>query len=307
MPSPEEFSCTADTSLGWVFGCSRTGAAHARAGRPCEDAYALWSGSSGARPCIACAVADGHGDPRHDLSRTGAALAVDAAVSELATFHRSYADGNIPRQQFRAGFKSDFPRRVTRRWREMVVQDAGHNSLPLEPVPSPDEKDRLFIRYGTTLIATLVAEDSLLFAQIGDGDLVLVRPDGSIEFPLPRDPVVAGNETHSLSSPDAHLLWRTAILDRGDGGVLLAATDGISDSFAGAESEEFTVFVKSLADRIRTYGTEAVAAAMAGWLDRYSAMASGDDMTLVWACINPESRRSPGPDAGAPVSPGEGW
>ena len=293
MPSPEEFSCTCDTVLGWVFGCSRTGAAHIRTGRPCEDAYALWSGSSGAQSCIAFAVADGHGDPRHDQSRTGAALAVDAAIGELVAFHRSYADGNIPRQQFRAGFKTDLPRRATRRWRELVVHDAGRRILPPGPVPPSDGQDQHFTRYGTTLIAALVVNDSILVGQIGDGDLLLVRPDGSIEFPLPRDPVLAGNETHSLSSPDAHLLWRTATLDRGEGGILLAATDGISDSFNGAESEEFSIFVHSLVDRIRTYGTEAVAAAMAGWLDRYSAVASGDDMTLVWACIRPREPEKP--------------
>ena len=309
MPSPREFSCTCDTGLGWVFGCSRTGAAHTRAGRPCEDAYALWSGSSGAQPCIAFAVADGHGDPRHDQSRTGAALAVDAAISELVAFHRSYADGNIPRQQFRAGFKTDLPRRATRRWRELVVQDAGRRTLPPAPGTSAGGQDQTFTRYGTTLIATLVVNDSILLGQIGDGDLVLVRPDDSIEFPLPGDTTLAGNETRSLSSPDAHLLWRTATLDRGKGGILLAATDGISDSFNGAESEEFSVFIHSLVDRIRTYGTEAVAAAMGGWLDRYSAVASGDDMTLVWACINPEEdlQIGPGPETDTPVSAWDGW
>ena len=134
-------------------------------------------------------------------------------------------------------------------------------------------------------------------------------PGGTIEFPLPRDPVLAGNETHSLSSADAHLLWRTATIDRGEGGILLGATDGISDSFAGSESEEFSVFVHSLADRIRTYGTEAVAAAIGGWLDRFSEIASGDDMTLVWACIRPEERltQEPEPDNDASLSGKEGW
>ena len=282
MPAPEDFSCTCETGLGWAFGCSRAGAAHLRAGRPCEDAYALWSGAAGATPCIAFAVADGHGDPRHDRSRTGSALAVDAATGELVTFHRSYANGTIPRQQFRAGFKADFPRLATRRWRELVMLDAGRQ----DPAATP--ADAIFTRYGTTLMAGLVVEDSILLAQIGDGDLLLVRPGGEIEFPLSRDPGLTGNETYSLSSADAHLLWRTATLDRGKGGVLLAATDGISDSFAGAESEEFAVFVRSLADRIRTFGNEAVANAMGGWLDRFSAIASGDDMTLVWAGIRPQ-------------------
>jgi len=302
MPSPEEFSCTCETGLGWAFGCSRTGASHLRTGRRCEDAYALRSGSAGAEPCIVFAVADGHGDPRHDRSRTGAALAVDAATAELVTFHRSYADGDIPRQQFRAGFKADFPRLATRRWRELVAQDAQR----LDRDTGPPES--VFTRYGTTLMAGLVLSDDILLAQIGDGDLVLVRPGGQIDFPLPRDPVLAGNETHSLSSADAHLLWRTATIDRGNGGVLLAATDGISDSFAGAESEEFAVFVRSLADRICTYGNEAVAAAMGGWLDRFSAIASGDDMTLVWACIRPRvPAQEPQNVTDNPPSSGEWW
>ncbi|MGB7992472.1 protein phosphatase 2C domain-containing protein [Methanoregula sp.] len=300
MPSPEEFLCAADTGLGWAFGCSRTGASHVQAHKPCEDAYALWSGSAGAEPCIAFAVADGHGDPRHDLSRTGAALAVDAAISELVTFHRSYADCNIPRLQFRAGFKIDFPRLATRRWRELVLQDV-HREDPFPDGRTPKAPEQVFTRYGTTLLAVLVVSDTILLAQIGDGDLILVRPGGTIEFPLPRDPVLAGNETHSLSSTDAHLLWRTATIDRDNGGVLLGATDGISDSFNGADSEEFSVFVHSLVDRITTYGVEAVAAAMGGWLDRFSAIASGDDMTLVWACIRPEEH----PDT--PASAGEGW
>jgi hypothetical protein len=312
MPSPEEFSCTCDTGLGWAFGCSRTGASHLRADRPCEDAYALWSGSAGAQPCIAFAVADGHGDPRHDLSRTGAALAVNAAIGELVAFHRSYAVGTIPRQQFRAGFRTDFPRLATRRWRELVAEDAKRQNRSSSPAPqAPGPVEPVFTRYGTTLLAALVVSDTILLAQIGDGDLLLVRPGGIIEFPLPRDPVLAGNETHSLSSADAHLLWRTATIDRGEGGVLLGATDGISDSFAGSESEEFSIFVHSLADRIRTYGTEAVAAAMGGWLDRFSEIASGDDMTLVWACIRPEEQplqpQETRPDTGASLPSGKGW
>jgi serine/threonine protein phosphatase PrpC len=300
MPAPEEFSCTCETGLGWAFGCSRTGASHLRAGRPCEDAYALWSGAAGAKPCIAFAVADGHGDPRHDRSRTGSALAVDVATSELVAFHRSYSEGNIPHQQFRASFKADFPRLATRRWRELVILDAQRQDQAGTPA------ETVFTRYGTTLMAGLVVTDSLLLAQIGDGDLLLVRPGGQIEFPLPRDPIVAGNETRSLSSVDAHLLWRTATIDRDKGGVLLCATDGISDSFAGADSEEFAVFVRSLADRIRTYGNEAVAAAMGGWLDRFSTIASGDDMTLVWACIRPREKPQESV-TDAPLSAGEGW
>jgi hypothetical protein len=101
-----------------------------------------------------------------------------------------------------------------------------------------------------------------------------------------------GGETRSLSSRDAHLLWRTATLDRGDGGVLIAATDGISDSFDGSEGPEFMKFIQSLVARIGQYGVENVADAMSGWLDRYSGLASGDDMTLVFVLIRPQAPAS---------------
>jgi serine/threonine protein phosphatase PrpC len=283
MPDPGEFHCTSNTSLGWAFGSSRTGSSHRSSNLPCEDAFALWSGSAGAAPCIAIAVADGHGDPRHDRSRTGSALAVQAAVEELVTFHRMHLH-EVPQHIVRSEFRADFPRRICRRWREAVSEDACRCDGGIPGDTEPDNS--LFTRYGSTLIAAAVMPDTILAGQIGDGDLVLVRPDGSVEYPVPADTSLVGNETRSLSSRDAHLLWRTATLDRGEGGILIAATDGISDSFDGSEGPEFEKFIKSLVARIGEYGVENVVTAMSGWLDRYSALASGDDMTLVFILIS---------------------
>ncbi len=293
MPPTEEFLCASESDIGWAFGCSRTGASHKKADRPCEDAFALWSGSSGGVPCIATAVADGHGDPRHDLSRTGAALAVSSGIEELVSFHRSHL-ASPSDLSTRTEFKADFPRRVSRRWRDAIRADSDRQGGPVATSGNPDPVP--YTRYGSTLIAALVTADSILLGQIGDGDVVLVRPDGTLETPLPADTSLFGTETRSLSSRDAHLLFRTATLDRGTGGVLVAATDGVSDSFDGSEGEEFGKFIRSLADRIRKYGIENVAGSMKGWLDRYSELASGDDMTLVFICINgKEGRKEPLP------------
>jgi len=306
MQPIRDFQCASEVSLGWAFGCSRAGASHVSSSRPCEDAFALFSGSSGARPCIAIAVADGHGDPRHDQSRTGSALAVQAAIDELVVFQRLHLH-DIPSPTIRAEFKADFPRRAARKWREAVSEDAGHRGITGTPGGAPDTID--YSRYGSTLIAAMVVADSILISQIGDGDVVLVRPDGSIECPIPADPSLVGKETRSISSRDAHLLWRTATLDRGPGGVLIVASDGVSDSFDGSEGEEFIRFIRSLVARIREFGMESVAGSMKTWLDRYSEMASGDDMTLVFVCINPEpeddneGKEKPGPSS-AGISPG---
>lgn len=310
MPAPRQFLCACDPSLGWAFGCSRTGASHIRSSRPCEDAFAIWSGASSAIPCIAIAIADGHGDPRHDQSRTGSSLAVRAAIDELTDFHRMHMH-TIPQHILRSEFKSDFPRRVTRRWRESVQADALQREIALTQAPGtgPDE----YVRYGSTLISALIVADTILIGQIGDGDVILVRPDGTVECPIPCETRLVGSETHSLSSRDAHLRWRTATLDRGAGGVLIAATDGISDSFDGSEGEEFLKFVKSLVARVNEFGIESVAGSMKGWLDRYSEMASGDDMTIVFVSINPvdEVPDFPVPaDTGAEETPdtaGEWW
>jgi len=284
MHPSRPFLCACDPALGWAFGCSRTGASHIRSSRPCEDAFALWCGSSGAIPCIAIAIADGHGDPRHDQSGTGSTLAVQAAVDELIDFYRMHPPA-VPQHVLRSEFRADFPRRVTRRWRESVQDDAERRRIPLLPAGDPGPEN--YARYGSTLISALIIADMILIGQIGDGDVVLVRPDGAIECPIPCDSRVVGQETRSLSSRDAHLLWRTATLDRGAGGVLIAATDGVSDSFDGSEGEEFLKFVKSLVARVREFGIENVAGSMSTWLDRYSELASGDDMTLVFVCINP--------------------
>lgn len=304
MPNPDEFLCASNTGLGWAFGTSRTGASHQKKCQPCEDAFALWSGSAGAVPCIAVAVADGHGDPRHDQSRIGAGFAVRSAVEELVAFHHVYLQ-DIPSHILRSEFRRDFPRRVSRRWRESVTEDFVRRGLA--GTGSEETAADIASRYGSTLIAASIIADTILIGQIGDGDIVLVRPDGTVESPILGDNSLMGSETWSLSSRDAHLLWRTATLDRGEGGVLIAATDGISDSFDGSEGPEFTKFIQSIVARIRQYGVENVAGAMSGWLDRYSRLASGDDMTLVFVLISPEASVSGTQKSGSDEDPLASW
>jgi serine/threonine protein phosphatase PrpC len=194
---------------------------------------------------------------------------------------------DIPRNIIRSEFRADFPRRVSRRWRESVTEDATRRELA--GPGSEETTSGILTRYGSTLIAASVLADTVLIGQIGDGDILLVRPDGTVESPIPGDSSLVGSETRSLSSRDAHLLWRTATLDRGEGGVLIAATDGVSDSFDGSEGPEFMKFIQSLVARIGQYGVENVAEAMSSWLDRYSELASGDDMTLVFVLVRPQA------------------
>ena len=281
MTNVGECLLVGDASLGWAVGCSGKGASHSREGKPCQDAYALWSGAVAGSPCLIAAVADGHGDDRHDLSHLGAAFAVKAAVDELFSLFTHCALEESP-LAFKRTVKADFPRRVVHRWGEVVLADAGE-----QPRDAPDQlgdNHRLFVRYGTTLLAAVVTGDAVLLGQLGDGDVFVVRPDGSVESPFPDTSDNIGTVTNSLCSANVAHLWRTAVLERAGGGTLFLATDGLVNAFS---DEQMHTFARSLRERIQEFGLDRVAASLPGWLDNYSAKGSGDDITLALASIDP--------------------
>jgi serine/threonine protein phosphatase PrpC len=281
---PAEIPAVGEATLGWAFGCSRMGASHRRAGKPCQDAYALWTGSGAGANGLALAVADGHGDDRHDLSHFGSTLAVRAAIEELGALHTCYAlEGKWT--QLKSSFKADFPRRLGRRWREAVLGEQRRRSDAPGGVSNSEPEEALLIRYGTTLIAALVVGDVLLIGQIGDGGVLLVKEGGEVECPLPNNPLEVGGQTDSLGSVEAPRLWRTAALERTGAGILLLATDGLINAFA--DDAQWHAFALSLQERIRDFGWPSVASALPGWLDHYSEMASGDDITLAVAVLGP--------------------
>lgn len=295
--------------------CSVRGASHAREETPCQDAYALFAASDDGKPLI-LAIADGHGDARHDQSQFGSRFAVGAAVDELSDLfveftpadtrvrntrsHWGWASAHLldpvrellarrwsqadrrPPEVFRKSyshlahsFGTDFPRRLQRWWNELVRTDSESRGLN---TGSAAEDESVFSRYGTTLLVAMVTPELLLLGQLGDGDLLLVGPDGTVESPLPRAPDLIGNSTYSLSTSDAPRLWVTACIARPRAGLLLLSSDGLANSFASDES--FYQFARSLRSRIREFGAEAVASQLRGWLERYSEEGSGDDITI---------------------------
>lgn len=260
--------------LGWTFGCSRRGASHVRKGKPCQDSYILWSGSTQEASSLIAAVADGHGDQLHDLSQIGAFIATQVAVQELLS---SWSEDE------REEFCRDFPRQVTDRWRRCVERDA--ESRLGAQIQGVDET--VIRRYGTTLLVTRVSSCSIFLGQIGDGDIIMLGADARLTYPLAAEQELIGLSTYSLASRNAVSLWKTAVLPRSEGGLLLLASDGLSDSFGGSDHPEFQRFVRSLRERINEYGIEKVAGSLPRWLTQFSERGSGDDITLVLADILP--------------------
>jgi serine/threonine protein phosphatase PrpC len=244
-------------------------------------------------PILVAAVADGHGSGRHDLSHCGAALAVQAAVGEVIASLPLPEDGEAWRP-VPAQAKGPFQDRVTARWREYVMADAGRRGVQ---DPEGGIGPEILTRYGTTLLVAFLDGTEGWVGQIGDGDILIVRPEGNIETLLPRDEALVGTVTYSLSSREPAELWRTARFPVGPGGLLIMATDGLPDSFENPDSE-FRVFARSLWERVASFGIEQIGSALPGWLDGYSRDGSGDDMTLVLVFLNPSvtggKRQKPG-------------
>lgn len=239
---------------------------HLNNGIPCQDALFISSDLPG-KPSIALAVADGHGDRRHDLSHFGSSLAVHAAIDEIAEFNSwiSSLEGD-------PSFWSDFPRMTTRRWRRYIRENA---EFPLS------EMD--YTRFGTTLIVALVTSDVIYSARIGDGDAVVVYRDGTSEKVFRQPAFMDGNVTNSLSSDDASLLWETRVLQRDQCAFIALFTDGLTDSFENIDEDELLIFVNSLYERILEYGPEKIAELMPVWLCECSDRGSGDDISLAFA------------------------
>jgi len=227
-------------------------------------------------------VSDGHGDKQHDLSKYGSRFAVRSAMNEL----RSNLRGNAQSTSIIHDLRRDFPVQVTRNWRSKIRQYHSQKEVVSDNLAA---QQIVFRRYGATLLSALVMGEGVFLAQLGDGDILWLDDNGEMERPIAADTNIA-NSTDSLCMSDAHLRWRTAQL-RSSNGVLVLASDGLSNSFP--DDDELHRFLRSLLDRIREYGLSAVAESLPSWLDHYSKNGSGDDITLVMtAIVNPAADAS---------------
>jgi hypothetical protein len=199
------------------------GAAHRAAGLPNQDAVEVRPLGGG----MVAAVADGHGHSRHFRSARGARLAVSIACQAAAEL--AARPGGLP------AAPEDLRRRlvpdIVTRWRDGV-----HRDVAAEPFTGAENavrrRDDVTIPYGTTLLVAIGMGERLLLAQIGDGDIVCIRPDGTALLAVPGDPLLDGRHTTSLCSVGAADSFRAAAVDLTDTAVLgaLLATDGYGNA-----------------------------------------------------------------------------
>lgn len=289
----------ADPAGGWgLLTASHTGASHGSTGQPNQDAVASRRVGPDA---LAVAVADGHGNKRHFRSVRGAGLAVsiglqagaelmdglavlDRGDTLLAGGHPRTPDGPTP-PDFAERLEGEMRRQlvpaIVTRWREAVRADLDVHPLTGEEEGQRAPGDGELIAYGSTLLLALVWRHWLILAQIGDGDVIGVRPDGSPLRPVPGDPILDGNQTTSLCgpAPEGDFRVRAVDLEQTPLLALLIATDGYGNAQAADPWPE--AVSADLAEMIGERDSDWFGEKLPEWARRCaSAEGSGDDTTI---------------------------
>jgi len=265
-------------AAGWRgLRASVRGAAHRRVGLPNQDAVRLRQGADR----LVLALADGHGSGKSFRSQQGARLAV--AVAQQVAARASVLDHATQRKRWA---EDAWPVELVRGWQGAVdarLARRPFSPMDLDPLDPPARAQLAAnprLAWGSTLLSVIVTPAAILYLQLGDGDLLVVADDGSVDRPLPADARLLGNETTSLCAArawqDARVYCQT--LAGAPPALILAASDGYANAFR--DDAGFRQVAADLWAMLREGGRDAVAPHLRGWLDEASAEGSGDDISL---------------------------
>ena len=272
-----------------ALSASVRGASHEKNGQKNQDAVRLKNPGAG-DDSLLLAIADGHGSTRSFRSDRGSALAAECALNELARMIRRLGPharlSSVRNQAMRR-----WPMDMITAWKKAVRADvAARPFTQLDfaafpdppPVLKPGEELPLsaHLAYGATLVAVAITRHYIIYSQLGDGDILTVRADGTVERPLTRRHEFMANQTTSLCSFHAYREFQVKVEStRGKvPALVMVSTDGYANCF-GNDREFFRVGADFLT-YLREEGADFVAERLGGWLSQSSHDGSGDDITV---------------------------
>ncbi|HTL84227.1 MAG TPA: PP2C family serine/threonine-protein phosphatase [Acidimicrobiia bacterium] len=256
-----------------VLDASVRGSAHVQRGLPNQDAIATRVIADG-RGAIA-AVSDGHGGERYVRSDVGSQLAVEIACDALSRWTIDVQNADAAERELRDRIVPE----ITAAWRARVQEHLAANPFTDEERARGNAPldDQPLVSYGATLLVALAAERSLALAQLGDGDILLVRGN-DVQLPIEPDARLVASQTTSLCLQTADDDFRCAVLaDIENVDLVLMSTDGYANSFANDDWEHEVG--RDLRARVTELGTDAVRLQLPAWVGE-SAQASGDDTSV---------------------------
>ena len=236
------------------------GAGHLRSGKPCQDEAGVWMVAD----TMAVAIADGHGTSKH--ADVGARLAVHVALTALVRFAEDLGEHASNLSEVQKYAEHPLRVQIVREWTARVRAKSGDSETPL-------------VDYGSTLLVALATPDFLLIGQLGDGDILLVNEDGTVDVPLPADLEAFADETLSLCLQGAEHLFHMKVLPvPTQETLLLLLTDGYSKSYP--TDAAFKQIGPDYLDLIRKNGVSGLTPHLKGFLKKITTHGSGDDIAL---------------------------
>jgi hypothetical protein len=269
-------------------GASIRGVSHVRSGAPNQDAIEHWTPNGDESQTAILAISDGHGSVPHVRSDMGARLAAETALSALRDFSRDRQ--TIAVAGGLAVAVRGLPKTIVKAWSQAVrahLANNPFNELDWKNVPAPERtvgqealaRDPM-LAYGATLLAALVMDESIVFLQIGDGDILCVSGDGATTRPLPEDPRLVANQTTSLCQAGAEGEFRVSILESPAEfpTLIILSTDGYANAFRS--DGDFLQIGRDYLAMLNAEGYEGVEQQLKDILTEASTKGSGDDITL---------------------------
>jgi len=277
------------TALWTALGASVRGASHEIHGQRNQDAVRV-KNPHGANDFLLQAVADGHGSARSFRSERGSALAAECALRELGGMVRKLGP-DAPLSRVRRQAMTRWPKAIVRAWKNAVRDDlraqpfsllefAAFPERPPVVKPGEDLPGIAFLAYGATLITVAITRRYIIYSQLGDGDIMAVKSNGSVTRPLPKQHEFQSNQTASLCTGNASHLFQVKVepCRAGEPALITLSTDGYANCF-GDEEGFFTVGTDLLA-YLRSRGIAFVNEHLQEWLRESSRDGSGDDITV---------------------------
>lgn len=261
-------------------GATALGGTHRLSGQPNQDSYLV----AAVNDAAVLVVADGHGSAASFRSDRGSKMATTSGRWLADRLLEATANMDDPVGQL-GGVLPTLLAQMVERWQEAVRVD--HSLDPIDwndEGLSPDAAtDADLLRaYGSTFLLGLLSDTFAVFAQIGDGDLVVRSSSGTTAKAVAGDERLIANETTSLCHVAVEQDARCSVLDLSTDplDLVLLATDGYGNAF---EEEDWAAGVADdLIDLAAAEGLTWVADNLPTWADD-AALVAGDDVTVVVA------------------------
>lgn len=228
------------------------------------------------------AVADGHGSSDCPYSQFGSKFAARVFCDTIREIYNSSTDSKEFTFKLTSTRLEILPKDIIKKWKGEIKENFYILSNSNQHTINKEENDQdIQKKYGTTLLGLVFTEEFFLAMQVGDGDIITVYQDETVEKVF-EGKKYFGVETDSMASKNAWSLFSNEIRHFSPENrplCYMLSTDGLSNSYVDDEA-----FMKVSIDLIGWYREGKLKKdRLYRALDRISKLGSGDDITLAIA------------------------